>query len=41
MYNTVERLYKSGKIDITGLDRAVRLGWITEEEKQTIINEAI
>lgn len=37
MYNTVLRLYKAGKIDLSGLERAVRLGWITEEEKQTII----
>ena len=37
MYNTVERLYRSGKIDLSGLERAVRLVWITEEEKQTII----
>lgn len=41
MYNTVERLYKSGKIDLSGLERAIRLGWITEEEKETIINGAI
>ena len=37
MYNTVLRLYKASKIDLSGLERAVRLGWITEEEKQTII----
>lgn len=41
MYNTIERLYKSGKIDLGGLERAVRLGWITEEEKQTIIKVTI
>lgn len=37
MYNTVLRLYVNKQIDLSGLDRAVRLNWITEEEKQTII----
>jgi len=37
MLKTVERLYKNGKVDLGGLNRAVTLGWITEEEKQTIV----
>lgn len=38
MYETVKRIYLNGKIDETGLDRAVTLGWITEEQKQEIID---
>ena len=38
MYNQVKRLYLANKIDEkTGLKNAVRLKWITEEEKQELI----
>ena len=38
MYERVKRLYNEGKIDETGLDKAIDLGWITEEQKTEIIN---
>ena len=41
MFEMVKRLYETKKIDLTGLDRAVRLKWITEEEKQQIINNMV
>jgi len=37
MFERVKRLYLTGMSD-TGLDRAVTFGWITEEQKQEIIN---
>lgn len=37
MFEMVQRLYLNKQIDLSGLERAVRLNWITEEEKQTII----
>ena len=38
MYDTVKRLYLEGKIDETGLTRAVTFKWISEEQKQEIID---
>ncbi len=37
MFERVKRLYLAGMSD-AGLDRAVVFGWITEEQKQEIIN---
>ena len=37
MYNTLKRLYLTGKIKETGLSNAVKKGWITEEQKAEII----
>lgn len=37
MFEMVQRLYFNKQIDLSGLDRAVNLNWITVEEKQTII----
>ena len=36
MYNTLLRMWKKGKITEAKLDRAVELGWITEEQAETI-----
>lgn len=42
MYDRVKKLYiDEGKIDETGLSKAVTLGWITEEQKQEIINSKV
>lgn len=38
MYSVVERLYKSRKIDSAYLDIAIKLGWITGEEKEQIVS---
>lgn len=37
MYNTLKRLFLSGKLDETGLENAVTKGWITDEQKNAII----
>ena len=39
MYATVKRLYVTGKIDESGLDNAIKKGWITAEEKKKIMAE--
>ncbi|BAO04872.1 uncharacterized protein CBO05P1_153 [Clostridium botulinum B str. Osaka05] len=42
MYNIVRDIYLEGKIDIeTGLANAVKFGWITEEQKEEIIQSKI
>lgn len=38
-FERVRKLYREGKLTEAGLEKAVRLGWITEEEKQLIISE--
>ena len=38
MYERVKRLYLDGSLTEAGLDRAVRLKWITEEQKAEIIS---
>lgn len=37
MFERLKRLYKSGALNEAGLEKAVRLGWITEEQKQEIM----
>jgi phenylpyruvate tautomerase PptA (4-oxalocrotonate tautomerase family) len=37
MYETLLRLYKTGKLTEAGLTNAVTKGWITEEQKAEII----
>lgn len=37
MYATVKRLYQQEKIDESGLDNAVKRGWITFDEKAMIM----
>lgn len=37
MFNTLMRLYKTGKINETGLNAAVVKGWISETQKVEII----
>ena len=39
MYATVRRLYLQNKVDESGLDNAIKKGWITEEEKKKIMAE--
>lgn len=39
MYATVRRLYLQNKIDESGLDNAIKKGWITPEEKKKIMAE--
>lgn len=41
MYATVKRLYVTGKIDESGLDNAIKKGWITQGEKATIMAEKV
>lgn len=38
MFETLKRLYGEGRIDNAELERAVTLGWITEEQKGEIEN---
>lgn len=38
-YERIKRLYREGKLTEAGLDKAVRLGWITAEQKQQILAE--
>lgn len=39
MYAAVRRLYQEGKIDESGLDNAIKKGWITAKEKADIMSE--
>lgn len=36
MYNTLLRMWKKGKTTAEKIDRAVELGWITEEQAEYI-----
>ena len=38
MFERVSRLFIEGRIDISGLDRAISFKWITEDEKKKIID---
>lgn len=38
MFERLQLLYAKGRIDTNGLQRAVALGWITEEEFNKIVN---
>lgn len=38
MYNRLMRLYNAGKLDDIGIQRAVTIGWITQEEADEITN---
>lgn len=38
-FEKIRELYRAGRLTENGLDKAVRLGWITEEEKQLILAE--
>lgn len=37
MFETLRRLYKTGKLTVAGLSNAVIKKWITEEQKQEIM----
>lgn len=39
MFENLKYLYEKGLIAAAGLDRAVGLGWITQEQKTEIIGE--
>lgn len=38
MFETVKRLYQSGKLTAAGVQRAVEKGWITRDEALAILN---
>lgn len=37
MYERLKRLYRNGKINENGLEKAVTKGWITKEQMDEII----
>ena len=37
MFETLKRLYNAGRLTENGLTNAVAKGWITEEEKSSIL----
>lgn len=37
MFNRLKRLYAAGRIDKSGLERAVSFGYITEDQMKEII----
>lgn len=37
MYERLKRLYNTGQLDVAGLQRAVGLGWITQEQAEEIM----
>lgn len=37
MFNDLKRLFNEGKLTVKGLEKAVIKGWITTDEKETII----
>ena len=39
MYERVKLLYEQGRLTQVGVERAVRLGWITEQQKKEILEE--
>ncbi len=39
MFPSMRRLYLAGRLDQEGLDKALRVGWITEEEHQALMDE--
>ena len=39
MYNTLKRLYDTGRLPAENLKNAVTLGWITADEYQQITGE--
>lgn len=38
MYSTLLRLYQQGKLTMQGLNNAVALGWITQEQMEQILS---
>ena len=38
MFETLQRLYNEGKLTLDKLENAVIKEWITEDEKQLIVN---
>ena len=41
MYHSIKRLYFAGKLNEQALDNAIKLTWLTEEEKQMIKDEKV
>lgn len=39
MFETVKRLYNSGKLTTAGVQRAVEKGWITEAQARDILSK--
>lgn len=38
MYETLKRLYLKGELSREGLDKAVKKGWITANQKERILS---
>jgi hypothetical protein len=38
MYSILKKMYAADKLTETGLDNAIAKGWITEAEKEEIMN---
>ena len=38
MFERIEALYKAGKLDAVGVEKAVARGWITQEQADQILN---
>lgn len=38
MFETLKEMYRSGRITEAGLRKAVKFGWITEEQMNDILN---
>lgn len=41
MYERLKALYESGQLSLDGLNKAVEKGWITEEQKQSIVDNGV
>lgn len=41
MYDLLSRMFRSGKLDLAGLDRAVTKGWITVVQRDEIADGAV
>ena len=41
MYDRLKALYSSGQLTLEGLEKAVAKGWITEEQKQSIVDGGV
>lgn len=37
MYETIKRLYDTGRLSEAGVERAVKKGWITEDQASNIL----
>lgn len=40
MLEALKRMFKNGKLNAKKLDKAVKKGWITAQERDEIVNES-